>query len=47
MSVVESDLGDDEAPSKTKRKCQNKMSAQSSQIWDLRSKLDAALAENA
>ena len=47
VSVVESNLGNDEAPSKTKWKCQNKMSAQSSQIRDLRSKLDAALVENA
>ena len=47
MSTVESDLGNDEAPSKTKQKCQKKMSAKSYQIWDLHSKLDTALVENA
>ena len=47
VSTMESDLGNDEALSKTKQKCQSKMSAQSSQIQDLCSKLDAALVENA
>ena len=47
VSTVESELGDDEAPSKTKWKCQKKVSAQSSKIQYLRSKLDTALAENA
>ena len=47
VSAVESNLGNDEAPLKTKQKHQNKMSAQSSQIQDLHSKLDAALVENA
>ena len=47
VSTVESDLGDDVAPSKTQQKCQKKMDAQSSQIWDLHSKLDAAMVENA
>ena len=47
VSTVESNLGDDVAPSKGQRKCQKKMNAQRSQIWDLCSKLDAAMAENA
>ena len=47
VSTVESNLGNDVAPSKTQQKCQKKMNAQSSQIRDLCSKLDAAMAENA
>ena len=48
VSVVsegtESDEG--EAQSKSQQKCENKISAQSSQIKDLHSKLDSAIAEN-
>ena len=47
VSTVESNLGNDVASSKNQQKCQKKMNAQSSQILDLRSKLDAAMAENA
>ena len=47
VSSVESNLGDDVAPSKTQQKHQKKMNAQSSQIRDLHSKLDAAMVENA
>ena len=46
VSAVETESGNDEALSKTKWKLQKKMSAKSSQIWDLHSKLDAALVEN-
>ena len=46
VSTVESNLGDEAALSKAKQKCKAKISVQSSQIWDLHSKLDAAIAEN-
>ena len=46
VSTVESKLGDEAALSKAKQKHKAKVSAQSSQIRDLHSKLDAAIAEN-
>ena len=47
VSTVESNVGNDVAPSKAQWKCQKKMNTQSSQIWNLHSKLDAAMVENA
>ena len=46
VSAVETESGEDAAPSKTQLKCNTKVSAQNSQIWDLHSKLDAAITEN-
>ena len=46
VSTVESKFGDEAAPSKAKQKHKAKISAQSSQIQDLHSKLDAAITEN-
>ena len=46
ISAVESKSGDEAAPSKAQQKCKAKVSAQSSQIQDLHSKLDAAIIEN-
>ena len=46
ISTVESESGDEAAPSKAQQKCKAKVSAQSSQIQDLHSKLDAAIMEN-
>ena len=47
VSTVESNLGNDVASSKAQQKCQKKTNAQSSQIQDLHSKLDAVMVENA
>ena len=46
VSTMESESGDEAAPSKAQQKCKAKVSAQSSQIWDLNSKLDTAIMEN-
>ena len=43
---MESESGDEAAPSKAQQKHKAKVSAQSSQIQDLHSKLDAAITEN-
>ena len=46
ISAMESESGDEAAPSKAQQKCKAKVNAQSSQIWDLCGKLDDAIVEN-
>ena len=46
LNPVEVESGEEDAPSKSQIKKDKKISAQSSQIKDLQSKLDQAVAEN-
>ena len=47
VSTVESELGDEAAPSKAKQKCKAKINVHNvPRFWDLHSKLDAAIMEN-
>ena len=46
VSAMETESVDEVAPSKAQQKCKAKVSAHSSQVWDLRGQLDAGIAEN-